>query len=453
MIKTLFTIYLLACAAGSQSAQRPDIMLILLDDAGYSDLGAFGSEIKTPNIDSLVTEGMRFTDCHAPAPNCSPSRAGLLTGRIPARAGMYSYIPPGHPMHLRSEETTIAELMQAEGYATGHFGKWHLSELGTKQPQPDAQGYDYWFATSNNAIPSHRNPNNFFRNGKPIGEQKGYACHLVVDECMKWLEKRKKTERVFTTVWFHEPHQRIASPPELIAEYRKRDPKLSKKQATYYANIHNVDLAMGRLLKKLKELGRAKNTLLFFSSDNGGVNPWSNGGFRGRKSLVYEGGHREPGILRWPGHAEAGSVCTTPVGLVDLLPTLCEATGIDQPTDRPSDGQSLIPLLKGDEFARETPLFWFFYRVAPAVAMRDGDWVLLGHLARPAKKFTHRLSPRDIPYLKTAAIERFELYNLRSDRKQEHDRKTAEPERFERMKAAMIELRADVVADSYEWSW
>lgn len=153
-------------ADGADTSQPPNILLVLLDDSGWTDFGCYGSEIDTPNIDRVAEQGMRFTDCHAAAPNCSPSRAGLLTGRTPSRVGMYSYRPPKHVMHLRDEEVTIPELLKPRGYHTGHFGKWHLSTLQSKdQPSPQDQGFDYSLGTDNNASPSHRNAVNFVRNG------------------------------------------------------------------------------------------------------------------------------------------------------------------------------------------------------------------------------------------------------------------------------------------------
>ena len=203
--------------------ERPDIVIVMLDDSGYTDFGSYGSDIETSNLDAFASEGIRFTDCHAAAPNCSPSRAGMLTGCIPPRVGMYSYIPPSHPMHLLDEEVTVAEVLRKEGYATGHFGKWHLSNLeNPKQPGPNDQGFDYSLGTSNNAQPSHENPVNFVRNGKAIGKVEGYSCQIVVDETLQWLDTVPEEQRLFACVWFHEPHARIASPADLIAKYEAK---------------------------------------------------------------------------------------------------------------------------------------------------------------------------------------------------------------------------------------
>lgn len=316
------------------------------------------------------------------------------------------------------------------------------------------QGFDVSFGTTNNAQPSHLDPVNFVRNKKPVGETKGYSCQIVVDEFCQWLDSLGADERFFSAVWFHEPHSKIASPPELVAKYEKRG--LPKRQATYYANIENVDLAVGRLMEKLKSAGRAENTFIFLTSDNGGLNNWSNQGLRGRKSFVYEGGQREPGILRWPaGEVEAGRVDDTLVSHLDLLPTVCEICDVAPPEDRKLDGVSLAPLLKkdGGEIVRERPLFWFFYRVKPAAAMRDGDWVILGYLDDPIEKHTHPLSAPDMPMIKSAPLHRFELYNLKDDLRQQHDLAKTHPERLAKMRRRMIEVHQEVVADGPIWTF
>jgi arylsulfatase A len=443
-----------SAAVGDERGEpKPNVMLVMLDDSGWTDFGCYGSDIQTPNIDGLAKAGMRFTDCHAAAPNCSPSRVGMLTGRMPTRVGVYSYLPANHPMHLPDEEITIAEILKAEGYATGHFGKWHVSNLESDQPQPVDQGFEHSLGTDNNAEPSHHNPTNFVRNGKAVGEVKGYSCQIVVDEANRWLESVPADQPFFSCVWFHEPHNKIASPPELIKKYEKLDPNLSRKQATYYANIENVDLAVGRLLKKLDDLGQADNTFVFLTSDNGGLNPWSNQGLRGKKSFVYEGGQREPGILRWPGKVAAGTTSDVLVSHLDLLPTICQITGAATPLDRKLDGVSWGALLAGQPLERETPLMWFFYRVAPAAAMRQGDWAIVGYLDDPIKKHTHPLSKPDMPMIKSAQLNRFELYNLKADPEQKVDLALEEPERLSRMRGEMTKLHREIVAEGRVWEF
>jgi len=431
-------------------ARKPNIILIIADDLGYADLGCFGSpHIKTPNLDKLAAQGVRFTDCYAAAPNCSPSRAGLLTGRTPSRTGMYSYRPGGHVMHLPAKEITLARLLKGVGYQTCHVGKWHLGDLTGKkgQPSPSDHGFDYWFSTENNAKPTHKDPVNFVRNGKELGRQQGYSCQIVADEAIRWLEQhRRPGDPFFMCFWTHEPHKRLASPPELIAQY----PKANKKDALYYANVTNIDKAVGRLMASLDALDLAKDTFVFFSSDNG---PWrggSQGPLRKRKSFIYDGGIREPGIIRWPGRVKPGTVSNEPVGFVDMLPTLCGVAGAQVPTDRPIDGANILPALAGKPVERETPLFWYFYRTRPQCALRDGDWTIVGTLDKVCSK-NHALVADHMPFIKETKLVSFELYNMREDIGQKNDLAAEEPGHLDRLKKKMIRLHAEVVAEGPFW--
>ncbi|MGI9470053.1 MAG: sulfatase, partial [Rubripirellula sp.] len=442
--------------ASQTEAAKPNFLVLLLDDAGWTDVACFGSQIQTPNIDGLADEGMKFTDCHSAAPNCSPSRAGLLTGRTPSRVGIYSYLPAGHVMHLRDDEVTVAELLQANGYRTGHFGKWHLSRLESDQPQPSDQGFDYSLGTDNNASPSHRNPNNFVRNGQAVGEIEGYSCQIVVDETIQWLEESgtDSEDPFFACVWFHEPHTPIASPPELVEKYQRRFPDLTKKQATYFANIHNVDEAIGRLLAKVDQMGISQDTVIFFTSDNGPLNAFSSVGLRGKKSNVWEGGHRVPGIFRWPGKIEAGSECAAPVCGVDYLPTVCEIAGIETPQDRELDGVSLLPLLKGDadELKREKPLYWFFYRLNPSLAIRDGNWSLIANTNDATRPKTHALIAKDMPAIRASEPVAFQLYDLSADLNQRNDVAGTHPEVLQRLQERSRSMHREVMTDGVEWA-
>ncbi|MEX2579538.1 MAG: sulfatase-like hydrolase/transferase [Verrucomicrobiales bacterium] len=455
---------LLAFAAGAGAAneatgtERPNVILLLLDDAGWKDTGAFGGRMRTPNLDRLAAEGMRFTDCHAPAPNCSPARAGILTGRIPARAGIYSYLPNRHPMHLRDEEITVAELARESGYRTGHFGKWHLSDLENEaQPGPLDQGFEHSLATSNNAAPSHRDPVNFLRNGEPVGKIEGYSCGIVIDETLAWLESidagGEKAAPFLACVWFHEPHTPIASPPDLVEACLQRHPDLSRREAAYIANVENVDLAAGRLLERLEERGLADDTVVWLTSDNGPVNAFSRGGLRGVKSNVWEGGHRVPGIVRWPGRVEPGTKCSVPVSGIDFLPTFCDLAGIEPPRDRVVDGVSQLPLWVGsdEDFRRSTPLYWFFYRLDPALAIREGDWALVAGTDDADRPKAHPLLREDMPRLREAMPKRFDLYHLGADIGQTRNLADEESERFEAMKRTLVDLHREVVEEGVVW--
>lgn len=371
--------FLPSLAGGAAAAARvtpPNVLLILCDDLGYGDLGCYGHpKIQTPHLDRLASEGLRFTAMYAAAPVCSPSRAGLLTGRTPNRCGIYDWIPEKSPMHLRRSEITAARLLRDRGYATCHAGKWHLAgTLDGSQPTPGDHGFDHWSSTQNNALPSHENPVNYVRNGKPAGPLKGYSAALAADEAIAWLKRRDKSKPFLQMVWFHEPHEKIATAPEFVARY----PGVSKEEAFYYGNVTQIDHACGRLFQALDEEGARENTLVLFLSDNGprtggaGVT----GGLRERKLWLYEGGIREPGIVRWPGVVKPGTVSGEPVSFLDVLPTLAELAGAAPPKDRAIDGASIVPVLKGGVARRKAPLHWHYFNTQgrPKSALRDGDW-------------------------------------------------------------------------------
>lgn len=311
--------------------RRPNVLLMMADDLGWADLSCYGStETSTPHLDQLAADGLKFTDFYAASGVCSPSRAAFMTGRFSVRAGVYSWIHTSHRMHLRREEVTIAELARSVGYRTAHFGKWHLGydlEEGSGDgPDPGDHGFETWMATGNNANPSHRNPNNFVRDGVAVGPTEGYSCQLVVDAAIEWLDATAKGDEPFyLNLWFHEPHARVAAPE------RFRNRHLDKKNPDYYGSIENMDDAVGRLLEHLKKLGLDEETFVVFTSDNGSYMAGSNGELTGRKTTVWEGGIREPGIMRFPGHIKPGSVSHEPAGLVDLLPTVCDVVGAEVP--------------------------------------------------------------------------------------------------------------------------
>ncbi len=206
--------------------KRPNIVVVLADDLGYGDLACYGNKVvKTPNLNRFAREGLRLISYYAAAANCSPSRAGLLTGRTPTRIGIQDWIPMLSPMHMRKEEITIAALLRKAGYATAHVGKWHLNGMFNLpgQPQPDDHGFEHWFSTQNNALPNHRNPYNFVRNGIPVGEVEGYSSKILVDEAARWLTKlRDPAKPFFLYVCFHEPHEPIATDKRFTDMYRSR---------------------------------------------------------------------------------------------------------------------------------------------------------------------------------------------------------------------------------------
>jgi arylsulfatase A len=465
----LFTSLLTPAATSAQRSKKqpakPNVLIILCDDLGYGDLGCYGHPtIRTPNLDRLARQGVLFTQCYAAAPVCSPSRAGLLTGRCPTRSGVYSWIAADNPMHLPANEVTLAALLRQAGYRTAHVGKWHLNGLfnSAKQPQPGDHGFQHWFSTQNNAEPSHEDPKNFVRNGKPVGPVKGFSCQVVADEAIAWLKSgRDSPDPFFLFVCFHEPHEPVASPADLVASYPKAR---NVNEAQYFANVTNMDRAVGRLMAALDELRVADDTIVFFTSDNGPetLNRYKGarrsygvvGRLRGRKLWLYEGGIRVPGILRWPGRAPAGKTSDEPLWSLDLLPTLCRVAGAKAPADRAIDGADFLPALRGKKIERKTPLFWHYYRALgePRVALREGDWVLLAHCGPLPKGAGATLRPGDMELIKGARLTAFELYNLRDDLSQTRDLAREQPERVRALSERLRALYREVIAEGPTWN-
>ena len=453
MIRKFAMSLLLALTAGSSAdAARPNVVMLLADDLGFKDIGCYQGPVKTPTIDSLAAKGTRFSDFYSGCAVCSPSRATLMTGRHHIRAGVYSWIhDASQKSHLLEREVTLAELLKKAGYATVHVGKWHLG-LPTPErdkPTPDKHGFDHWFATWNNAEPSHHNPKNFIRNGKPVGQLEGYSCQLVADEAINWLDGHRDSDKpFFLNVWFHEPHAPIAAPDNIVANYGK----LKDKAAIYSGTIDNTDRAVARLLKKLREVAPPENTLIIYASDNGSYRDDRTGNLRGRKGLNWEGGIRVPGIFHWPGRIRAGVVSAEPAGLVDVLPTVCGLLGLDTPKGVHLDGSDLSSLLtgRGKAFIRHQPLFWHLQKSRPIVAMRDGDYSLV---ADPAYEISSNNMFREewIPTIKQGTYTNYRLYNLKNDPGQNTDLGVEQPAVLKRLKAQLLKINASIMADGADW--
>jgi arylsulfatase A len=420
----------------------PNVVLFLADDLGYGDLGCFGHPvIQTPNLDAFARQGARLTQCYAASAVCSPSRSALLTGRTPYRNGVFTWLAAGSEAHLRRSEITLPTLMKRGGYATCHSGKWHLNGKfnDASQPQPGDHGYDWWMATQNNAAPSHANPDNFVRNGMPVGPLEGYSALLVVEEAVRWLkEKRDPAKPFFLSVWTHEPHYPIKSDPAYKALYPNLDDDVQKE---HHANVTQMDTAFGNLMRALEEMRLVDETLVFFTSDNGpegdGVKTpgrGSAGGLRGRKRDLHEGGIRVPGMVRWPGRIKAGTTVEAPVIGSDLLPTVLALTGVDRSPlgERTLDGVDVSRVLTGEipNVERAQPLFWRLDMAPNAkVAMRVGDLKILSDGGR----------------------QEFELYDLGADPKEARDLGRERPEDLERLKTRLLAHISAVEAEGPDW--
>lgn len=447
-----------ACAAQSGDDNRPNILIVLCDDLGYGDLGCFGNtEVHTPSVDRFAAESLKLTDCYAAAANCSPARTGLMTGRTPYRVGIHNWIPMLSPMHVSASEITIATLLRDAGYDTCHTGKWHLNGWFNLpgQPQPSDHGFNHWFSTQNNCLPNHHNPYNFVRNSIPVGPIEGYAAQIVTDEAVRWLtEVRDQDRPFFLYVCYHEPHEPIASAEEYTRLYPSDDPSYS----AHHGNITQMDNGFGRLMLTIDELGLREDTFVLFTSDNGpaitSFHPHGSAGpLRDKKGYMYEGGIRVPGIIRWPGHTQPGSVSHEPVCGVDLLPTLCAIAGIDPPQDRALDGASILPIFDSQPVPRERPLYWQFNYAAsaPKVAIREGEWKLLAGLDLPEFPRGADILEEHMTALKTAELVNFELYNLSSDVGETTDLSSQQPQKLAELTAKMQQMYHEVRAESPTW--
>jgi arylsulfatase A-like enzyme len=361
-------------------ASPPNFVIIFIDDMGYGDIGPFGSKInRTPHLDRMAKEGRKLTSFYVASSVCTPSRAALMTGCYPQRVGLergsgHIVLFPGDHHGLNPEEITIAETLKSAGYATGCFGKWHLGD----QPQflPTAQGFDAYYGIpySNDMWPPLKRfkcPNlPVLRDSKVveiINDMDGQAtlCKKFTQAATEFI-RSNKSQPFFVYL----PHAFVHAPRQASPEFMDKDKTVEQAQ------IEEVDWSVGQVLKTLRDEGLAENTLVLFTSDNGPAGRLSAGPLRGRKGSAYEGGHREPTILWWPGTIPAGSSSNELTTAMDLHPTCAKLAGANMPTDRVIDGKDIASLLLGEPNAK-TPHSRFFYQQGGRVAaVRSGHWKL-----------------------------------------------------------------------------
>ena len=456
--------------------ESPNIIIMLADDLGYNDLSCYRDNhqysgisptCETPFIDSLAKKGMRFTNFYCGAAVSSPSRSSLLTGRNKTRLGIYNWIPENSPMHLRNEETTIAEILKQKNYLTGHFGKWHLTSANMEQPEPLNQGFDYAFWTYNNAQPSHENPVNFIDNRDTVGELTGYSCQLVVEKAMNWLEERKNMRQPFyINVWFHEPHSIEAAPDSLKNRH--------KMNQAYYGCIENMDYAVGEFLKYLRRNNLDENTIIVFSSDNGSCYLGSNAPFRGEKCFQYEGGIRVPFIAYWKDKIQAGTTSEITGHFTDVLPTIASITKCKMPENKKIDGEDITDVFLGrvKDLQNRKPVFFYRYFHDPICMLRQGNMVMLGYQNEPKPRqmnydereealfkpsngeplwsqWSFQKSHMDTLILQEPKY--FELYNIEDDPGQYNDISSEHSELTEDMKNTILKLRNEMIEEGGNW--
>jgi arylsulfatase A-like enzyme len=406
-------------------AAPPNVILILMDDMGWRDVGFAGNDfVETPNLDRLAKEGIRFTQAYASAPNCAPTRACLMSGQYTPRHGVFTVIDPRHDPSqshhkvisaksneaLSGDVVTIAELLQSKGYVTACFGMWNLGRGRSGPSTPTGQGFDH------------------FKEPKSIGFEKDayfdsdgrYCSDVLTDETLAFIEGNR-SRPFFVYLATHDVHAPLEPKPELVAKYEKKaqHANVSDAEIQQAASVEAIDLNVGRIMDKLKELKLDDNTIVIFTSDNGGT-PQFVAPLNGSKGALYEGGIRVPAAIWWKGLKNPGRDFDEPVLSMDFYPTIAELADADLPKNQPIDGTSLISVLRDDaKSLKRDSVFWHFPcyigRGEPSSAVRMGDWKLI-------EKFQD---------------ESFELYNLKNDPGEKKNLAESQPQKAKELKQVL----------------
>jgi arylsulfatase A-like enzyme len=448
LLLALFPSALCAGPTTTTEGGKPKLnfVFILIDDMGWMDLGCYGSSGHlTPHIDRLAASGMRFTNAYAACPVCSPTRASILTGKYPARLHLTDWLPgrtdrpsqkllrPKIRQHLPLEEVTLAEALKPASYVSASIGKWHL---GGPDYSPEMQGFDVNIGGTAAGSPR----NGYFKFQSPTlklreGE---YLTDRLTDEALAFIDKNR--DRPFFLYLAHYAvHIPLQAKKEVVARYQPRaKPDDPQTNPVYAAMVESVDESVGRLLKKLEELKLAERTVVIFTSDNGGLSvkegphtpATSNAPLRTGKGYLYEGGIREPLLVRWPGVTRAGNTCDVPISSVDYFPTVLDMAGVKQEGRPAVDGVSLVPLLRGDKMPRkDRALYWHYPHYSnqggtPGGAVRLGEYKL-------------------IEFYEDGKLE---LYNLKEDIGEKNDLVRRMPEKTKELHRLLKEWRSAVKA-------
>ncbi|NOZ21302.1 MAG: sulfatase-like hydrolase/transferase [Planctomycetes bacterium] len=440
---------------------RPNIIVILADDAGYGDIGCFGSpDVQTPCLDGLASEGIALTQHYSASPVCAPARAGLLTGKYPHRVGALDVVETRGLDRIALGVPTIADLLKEAGYATGMVGKWHNGAIDPRF-HPNARGFEefigfragimkYWDWVIE-------------RNGSFERSDGRYLTDVFTDEAIQFIQRHRHNP-FFLYVAYNAPHTPLEAPDEDVAPFREMG-KFTEAVSTIYGMVQRMDAGIGRILETLERLGLAENTLLLFTSDNGpmfagaGENSTVryNGQFNGSKYDVLEGGIRVPAVVRWPSGLPAGCSSNSFVHFCDWLPTLLSAGGTAAPDPGDLNGQDVIPLLREEQGQVAPVCFWQWNRYTPVphsnIAMRDGPWKLY-HPPIPeacekrrsdnVDHARHRENPgafADIvrePFDRTLSLPRDAmLFNLDDDPYEQQDFAAQQPDRVAAMQKSL----------------
>ncbi len=388
--------------------RKPNVLLILVDDLGYTDLSCYGAkDAKTPNLDRLVGRGMRIDPFYANCPVCSPTRAAVLTGRYPDLVGVPGVIrtkPHQNFGHLTQDAVLLPKVLKRAGYHTAIVGKWHL---GLESPNtPNDRGFDHFHGFLGDMMDDYythrRHGINYMRLNDREIDPKGHATDLFTQWAGEYIRERAETDQPwFLYLAYNAPHSPIQPPPEWIERVKKREPGIDNKRAKFLALVEHMDDGIGKVLQTLEARGQRDDTLVIFTSDNGGA-PWfgaNNDPLNGGKQDMFEGGVREPMCAVWPGKIRPGSRSDRVTTTMDLFPTICQAAGAE--FDHEIDGQSVLPTLLGkDQVPTDRFLFWMRleggkrYKRKCYYAARHGRWKLLQNTAfEPLRLYDLKADP------------------------------------------------------------
>ena len=429
----------LCFSLSAQAAKQPDIVFFLIDDLGFADCGFNGGkEIKTPNIDRLAQSGA-IIENHYVQPVCSPTRSTLLTGRYPTHTGVYTIVSPGAPWGLPLAERTLADALRSAGYRTALTGKWHLGEF-EKAYQPNARGFDHqyghFFGMLDYFTHERMNKLDWYRNGESLKEE-GYTTHLIAKEACKVIATGDQSKPLFLYVPFNGVH----SPFQVPDSYLKPYAHLKGNRQKLAGMLAAVDEAIGQIEAALKQAGRLENTLIVFSSDNGGPPPGDNTPLRDFKGSIFEGGTRAAAFATWPGHIPAGQRIRQPMHMVDWYPTLIKQAGGSLEQKLPVDGLDVWPILTKQAASPHDAILSVSTQGPSRAAVRMGDWKLIvdggaADIAPPGKKKGKKAAGK---------YEAVALYDLSADPSEAKNLADAQPERVKAMRARLAELLKDAV--------
>jgi arylsulfatase A-like enzyme len=420
-MKLLRFLLVLPCFLSYGAKNKTNFVLVMADDQGWGQTGYYKHPVlKTPNLDDMASRGLRFDRFYAGGPVCSPTRATVLTGRTHDRTGVFD-----HGYALRQQEKTLPQAMKKAGYATGHFGKWHLNGLRgpgvpilPKDPNgPEAFGFDHWLSVTNffdlNPVMS--------RQGK-FEDFKGDSSEIIVEEALKFMEKQAKADKpFFCVIWYGTPHSPWMALKKDLAEFKYLD----QNSKAHYAELRAMDRSIGTLRAGLRKMKVEEDTLLWFTSDNGGlpkIKPTTTGGLRDFKGSLYEGGIRIPAIIEWPKKINKFRTTNYPAGAVDILPTIAEIAGLPNSSMlQPQDGESLVGLMQKEIGPRTKPLV---FRSRARMAVIDNEWKLLSQPKGDRRKI--------------------ELFNLAKDPSESNDLFAPNHEQVTRLRKELVAARTSI---------